>query len=239
MTAYAAMRDFPGYFISLEREFDEMPSQLNLAKIALGSVFDFSAEFCVPLTMELWTTYWMNDFDLAIEKPSRAPKYMMLRQHEIPTEVDFSPCWVDEQVTTTDEINEATSHQFTQGALQRQPNDRPELEIGWQEMRFRSTAVRLPDDPELTYKGSVGLRVGTDIAQQRIEQKENGFWISGPAGSAVIHPPIEIRIGRDSPETLTFEISIYWSTWAPNGAGYEKIVSRVDALLDKGWVKSP
>ncbi|MEU4846418.1 hypothetical protein [Streptomyces gilvosporeus] len=235
---YADMLDFPGFTIRLEREFEYSPSgHLDLADTALEAVFNFSSGLCEPLSMSLWSEYWMDDFDLPLDDCERESKFLMLRRHDAPEDARVRAYWVNGSEFEVGKIDKASSFRFVKGALQHQEGDRLDLPIGWQEIQFKSMLVRLPDNPHLDDADSFRLGYGDGFVYQRVEKFNNASWVYGPVSPKTQYSPIEYRISRE-PEVLSFQISIYWSTWAENGPDHENIAGRVAALLDNGWVKS-
>src|SRR4051812_32312696 len=106
----ARMLDFPGSAIRLQRDVEDVAANhWDLAELALKAAFKFSEDLCVPLSIEISTSYWEDEFDLPVDAPARPFEFGMLRRRTLPPEVDARPYWLNEEVFVADDINFPTA----------------------------------------------------------------------------------------------------------------------------------
>lgn len=233
---HSRMLDFPGNTIRLERDVADMAeNHAGLAEFALEAAYAFSDNLCIPLSIEMVTSYWEDEFDLPITSPPRPSEVRMLRCEIMPPEVEMRPTWLGEEVRIVDSIDLATASQFAREFLAAGPGDAAGMTIGWEEMQVNSTMVRLPYGYADT--GIVPVEVPNGIVDHPTERIEEADWAYGPMGVSMLHAPFEYRIHRAS-ERLRFDISVYWTTWTKGEAGYSDFETGVETLLNNGWLRA-
>ncbi|MGW1840096.1 hypothetical protein [Streptomyces sp. NPDC002067] len=234
----ARIIDFPGSSIRLECDVEEMSDDhIGVAKLALAGIFQFSQELCVPLAMEVETSYWDNEFDLPLASPSRRQEFGMLRCGDLPERLTVDPVGRNASVTTVQEINGPVALDFVKSLLTEDPSDAADLGVGWQEISFSTTMARLPDGFLPEGEDSVNLEVARGHVVHPVKTIDGAPWIYGPIGASVVHAPFEYRIHRDQGE-VALDITTYWSLWAPGGPGRPDVDRAVEGLLAEGWQQS-
>ncbi|GAA3174756.1 MULTISPECIES: hypothetical protein [Streptomyces] len=233
--------DFPGHTIRLERDVEAWSDEhLRLARLALDSVFAFSENLCVPLSMEVHAPYWNDEFDLPLDStggPMRPLDSAMLRQRPLPEGLTANPFMRGRGVTEVGALTPGSTRDFMAACLTAGADDLAGVAIGWQEMWICTTKVRLPEavdrvGPFLTLDIGGGRR-----SRQPVETDGAARWVRGAVGPAVVHAPFEYRVHRHQ-GTMTFDISLHWSLWTPGGPGYAEIERRLTDLLRAGWERA-
>lgn len=131
------MPDFPGSCVRRIREIDETDvHHLELAEITLGAMFKLSHGLCVPLSLEIASSYWDDEFDFPLDTPSPISEFAMLRRTPLPEQVDAKPRWRGESVTPTKEIDLSTAVHFVKDFLTSRPDTETSLPLGWQWINF-------------------------------------------------------------------------------------------------------
>ncbi|MGW7573968.1 hypothetical protein [Streptomyces sp. NPDC054765] len=231
----ARLLDFPGSSIRLVKDVEDSPlDHHHLAREAISAAFGMSHNLCIPLSMEISTAYWENEFDLPVDSPAPPREFGMLRRSPLPAGVSSKPRLQNELVVTTDEISETSTIEFLDDHLTGPRNEMSGRAIGWQELQFNATMARLPDDYPREDPHMIQLEVAKGFVIQPIESHHGADWIYGPMGASVVHAPFEYRIHRN-PGEIVFDFSTYWSIWAPGGPGRPAVEKGVEVLLESGW----
>ncbi|MFK0262599.1 hypothetical protein ACIQU1_14835 [Streptomyces angustmyceticus] len=231
----ARLLDFPGSSIRLVKDVEDLPLEHpRLAREALAAAFDMSNELCIPLSMEISTAYWEDEFDLPVDSPAPSREFGMLRRFPLPDRVSAEPRLQNEQVVTTDEVSMNAAVDFLDDYLTPSPSDTSGRSIGWQELQFNATMARLPDDYPTKDPQAIQLEVAKGIVVYPVERHGDANWVSGPIGASVVHAPFEYRLHRN-PGEIVFDFSTYWSIWAPGGPGRPAVEKGVEFLLGNGW----
>lgn len=85
------MLDFPRSCVHLIRETDATDVRhLELAEFTLGAMFTLSHGLCVPLSLEIASSYWDDEIDFPLDALSPIPEFAMLRR-PLPDQVDAKP----------------------------------------------------------------------------------------------------------------------------------------------------
>ncbi|TSB18070.1 hypothetical protein [Streptomyces benahoarensis] len=234
----ARIIDFPGSSIRLERDVEAMSEDhIGLARLAIASVFQFSQRLCIPLAMEVETSYWDNEFDLPITSPSRLREFGILRCSNLPEGLTVDPRGRNSPVTNVQEVSESVALEFVESLLAEDAFDAAGLSIGWQEIEFNGMMARLPENFLPEGEQTVSLEVARGHVEHPVKSIGDTSWIYGPIGASVVHAPFEYRIHRDQGE-IALDISTYWSLWAPGGPGRHDVDRAVETLLKDGWQRS-
>ncbi|MFF9479947.1 hypothetical protein [Streptomyces sp. NPDC014733] len=231
----ARIIDFPGSSIRLEYDIDEVSEDhVGVARLAIASVFQFSQHLCIPLAMEVETSYWDNEFDLPVTSPARPRGFGMLRCSNLPERVVVAPLGRNASVTHVPDLKESVALDFIEDLLSGDASDASGLSIGWQEINFGTMLARLPDNFLPEGEKSVELEVARGHVEHPVKTLGDASWIYGPIGASAVHAPFAYRIHRDQGE-VTLDISIYWSLWAPGGPGRPHVDRAVENLCAEGW----
>ncbi|MGW1372885.1 hypothetical protein ACWD6P_01205 [Streptomyces sp. NPDC002446] len=233
----ARLLDFPGASIRLVKDVEDLPlDHAHLARVAISAAFEMSHSLCIPLSMEVATAYWENEFDLPVDTLTPSREFGMLRREPLPERVTAEPRLQNEQVVTTDEISENNAIEFIDDYLTAAADDTSGLPIGWQEIQFNATMACLPEgypypqkDPQV-----IQLEVTKGFVNHPVVFHGDAAWVYGPMGASVVHAPFEYRFHRN-PGEIVFDFSTYWSVWAPGGPGRPAIQKGIEALRENGW----
>lgn len=229
----AEIFDSPGCSFHLERYVQEFESDVDFDRSTLQGVFRFMSGFCIPLSVDLSTLYWMNEFDIPIDETFPTSSQRTIRAASPPEgmRTDFvSAGNVLEQV---DELSYDSVHEWFVRSLDEDRAENPLLRPGWDEIWIRYSMARTPEGYFPSDIRTMPVHYRSSTAEHPVIHMDESIWIAGPMANT-LNAPIEIQLIR-TPGRVTVGVYICWNIWMPDGAGYGFVESGVSELLAAGW----
>lgn len=229
------MRDLPR-----QRRFqfaapEGIEDQSVFAELAVDGVLAFAGDFCTPLSVELWSTCCDSYTTYPVSDPVPDVPFWHRHQRVTPLHARARPAWRDERVSEVDLLDRTAILDLIRTALdQRCGSGDTEAVIGWREMTFGATAVRLPDGLIPARSSTVPVSAGAGRIDYPIERRDRALWVAGPLPGRTLDPPLVLSVKNEA-GLLTLVVSAFWSAWDDGTPGGAYIGAASERLLDLGW----
>jgi hypothetical protein len=98
-----------------------------------------------------------------------------------------------------------------------------------------ASAVRLPPSVVSAESSFVRIAAGAGTIDHPVDRRDHGVWVAGPVPDMTLVPPVELRVMNEA-GLLTFDVSVYWSTWASDDApGAAALAAASQRVIACGW----
>lgn len=215
------------------------PTQQQTAESAVEALGLFCQSFVTPLSADLVLTYCEPEDGFPVKEPMPERRFWFLRSESATGDARLEAAWVNPTEQSVPVITPAVVLEWMTAAMAQNPAtiqtaDRPVV-IGWKELLFRATRVRLPRGSELAASESIEIQDGANVVAYPIERIAGESFVSGPLKQKLLEPPIELRINSQS-GLITLNVSLYWSVWTDTQQdGRSDITQAAQRLQQHGW----
>lgn len=231
----ATIHDFPGKQVSLEYSSPEEWSDESIKTFVLDSVFLFANEMTEFIAADLWVGYYDTTTRLPENDIYSPQPFWMLKEKDLPAEINITPAWENEKIVQTDKITPDSINDWIKKAVAANKPGEQDRGVCWRQIIFSVTRACSFLQADHFTENEITVKDEARVYTYPIERKENMIWITGPLQWKSLYAPIRI-VADNYSGFINLRISFYWSLWTDTDMpGTMKANELIEKLLQNGW----